>query len=130
MNPRKIYQLKIVLGVVMLSGAYGAGSGRFDLWPRWCYAGFSLVTLAASYLIASDTVRLRELSVSAAILLAVYSASAQSKDVAGAKDPALFNRMPHYTITDYHESQFDGSSVTEHSPFVEVTSRPLLTTKT
>src|ERR1017187_791443 len=96
----------------MLSGAYGAGSGRFDLWPRWCYAGFSLVTLAASHLIASDTVRLRELSVSAAILLAVYSASAQSKDVAGAKDPALFNRMPHYTITDYHESQFDGSSVT------------------
>src|ERR1019366_7609840 len=96
----------------MLSGAYGAGSGRFDLWPGWCYAGLSLATLAASYLIASDTVRLRELSVSAAILLAAYSASAQSKDVAGAKDPALFNRMPHYTIIDYHESQFDGYDFT------------------
>ena len=50
--------------------------------------------------------RLQELSIFAAILLAAYSASAQSKDVAGAKDPALFTRMPHYTITDYQESQF------------------------
>jgi protein-S-isoprenylcysteine O-methyltransferase Ste14 len=51
-NPRSIYQLKIVLGVLLLSGAYCAGSGRFDLWPGWCYAGFSLATLGASYLVA------------------------------------------------------------------------------
>jgi len=52
MNPRGTYQLKIVLGVVMLLGAYGAGAGRFDLWPGWWYAVFALATLVASYLVA------------------------------------------------------------------------------
>jgi protein-S-isoprenylcysteine O-methyltransferase Ste14 len=52
MNPRSAYHLKIVLGVLMLLGAYCAGSGRLDLWPGWCYAVFSLTTMAASYLVA------------------------------------------------------------------------------
>ena len=52
MNPRSTYQMKIVLGVLMLLGAYCAGSGRFDLWPGWCYAAFALATVVASYRVA------------------------------------------------------------------------------
>jgi hypothetical protein len=36
-QPRVTYQIKIALGVLMMLGPYGAGSGRFDLWPG-CYA--------------------------------------------------------------------------------------------
>jgi len=52
MKPQGTYQLKIVLGVLMMLGAYCAGSGRVDLWPGWCYAAFFLVTFAVSYSIA------------------------------------------------------------------------------
>ena len=52
MKPQSAYQLKIVLGVLMLVGAYCAGSGRIDLWPGWCYAAYSLVAAGASYLIS------------------------------------------------------------------------------
>src|SRR5579872_4449762 len=35
-------RLKIILGVLMMLGAYSAGCGRIDLWPGWCYAAFFL----------------------------------------------------------------------------------------
>lgn len=53
MKPRTAYRLKIVLGALMVLGAYCAGSGRLDLWPGWGYAAFCLLTLITSYLIAS-----------------------------------------------------------------------------
>jgi len=51
-KPESAYQLKIVLGILMILGAYCAGSGRVDLWPGWCYAAFFLVALTTSYRIA------------------------------------------------------------------------------
>jgi len=50
MRPVRMFQVKIAMGVALLAIAYCAAAGRFDLWPGWCYAGFCLVTLAASYL--------------------------------------------------------------------------------
>src|SRR6266567_849532 len=52
MKPQRKFQLKIVLGVLMMLGAYCAGSGRVDLWPGWCYAAFFLVAFSVSYSIA------------------------------------------------------------------------------
>ena len=49
MQPVRMFQVKIVMGVALLAAAYCAAAGRIDLWPGWCYAGFALVTLAASY---------------------------------------------------------------------------------
>jgi len=49
MQPVRMFQVKIVMGVALLAASYCAAAGRIDLWPGWCYAGFSLVTLAASY---------------------------------------------------------------------------------
>jgi protein-S-isoprenylcysteine O-methyltransferase Ste14 len=48
MSPQLKFELKIVLGVVLIWVAYCAGSGRVDLWPGWCYAGFFLVMLIVS----------------------------------------------------------------------------------
>lgn len=56
--------------------------------------------------------RAQNLGLFAAILMAACAAGAQSKNVAGSKDRALFTRMPHYTLTDYKESQFDASDFT------------------
>src|SRR6266481_2492032 len=52
MKPQSRYQLKIVLGVLLMLGSYCAASGRVDLWPGWFYAAFFLVAFSASYLIA------------------------------------------------------------------------------
>jgi len=57
-------------------------------------------------------VRVQPIDLFAAILIAACVAGAQSKDVAGSKDPALFTRMPHYNLTDYKESQFDAFGFT------------------
>ena len=51
MQPRREFQIKIALGVLLMIGAYCAGSGRLDLWPGWCYAGFFLIMLSASYVV-------------------------------------------------------------------------------
>jgi protein-S-isoprenylcysteine O-methyltransferase Ste14 len=44
-----MFQLKIALGALLMLVAYCAGSGRVNLWPGWCYAGFFLVMLLVSY---------------------------------------------------------------------------------
>lgn len=49
MSPQRQFQLKIALGVVLMLVAYCAGSGRVDLWPGWCYAGFFLIMLVGSH---------------------------------------------------------------------------------
>ncbi len=56
--------------------------------------------------------RLQPICLSASILIMACLAGAQSNDVAGSKDPALFTRMPHYNLTDYKESQFDAFGFT------------------
>jgi outer membrane protein OmpA-like peptidoglycan-associated protein len=56
--------------------------------------------------------RPQESALVAAILLTACVAGAQSKDVPGSKDPALFTRMPHYILTDYKESPFDAYEFT------------------
>ena len=51
MQPQRMFQLKIALGVLLMLAAYCLGCGRIDLWPGWCYAAFSLITLTGSYLV-------------------------------------------------------------------------------
>jgi protein-S-isoprenylcysteine O-methyltransferase Ste14 len=51
MHPQRMFQLKIALGVLLMLAAYCLGCGRIDLWPGWCYAAFSLITLTGSYLV-------------------------------------------------------------------------------
>jgi protein-S-isoprenylcysteine O-methyltransferase Ste14 len=47
--PQRKFKLKIALGVVFILAAYCAGSGRLDLWPGWCYAGYFLLMLTLSH---------------------------------------------------------------------------------
>jgi hypothetical protein len=62
-SPQLKFQLKIALGVVLMLVAYCAGSGRVDLWPGWCYAGFFLMMLMVSHIVlrwvAPDLIRER-----------------------------------------------------------------------
>ena len=51
MQPQRMFQLKIGLGVVFMLAAYCAGCGRIDRWPGWCYAAFFLITLTGSYFV-------------------------------------------------------------------------------
>ena len=51
MQPQRMFQLKIALGVLLMLAAYSVGCGRINLWPGWCYAGFFLITLTGSYLV-------------------------------------------------------------------------------
>jgi hypothetical protein len=44
---------KIILGVILILGAYCAGAGRIDAWPGWAYTAFFLATFASSYIILS-----------------------------------------------------------------------------
>jgi hypothetical protein len=59
-----MFELKIALGVVLMLAAYCAGSGRVDLWPGWCYAGFFLMMLMVSHTVlrrvAPDLIQERE----------------------------------------------------------------------
>lgn len=58
-------------------------------------------------------VRLQIPSIATAILIVTALTSAgQTKDVAGSKDPALFTRMPGFTIDEYREQQFDAYEFT------------------
>jgi protein-S-isoprenylcysteine O-methyltransferase Ste14 len=50
-TPERAFQFKIGMGVFMMLAAYDAASGRFDLWPGWCYAAFFLCVFTASYLV-------------------------------------------------------------------------------
>jgi hypothetical protein len=51
MEPRRAFQFKIVLGVLMMLASYCAASGRIDLWPGWCFAAFFLMALSAGYFV-------------------------------------------------------------------------------
>src|SRR5215471_14130785 len=51
MQPQRMFQLKIALGVLFMLASYCAGCGRIDLWPCWSYAAFFLITLTGSYLV-------------------------------------------------------------------------------
>jgi OOP family OmpA-OmpF porin len=55
--------------------------------------------------------RLRSLVLFSAILLTAGLATA-GQDAEGSKDPALFTRMPHYTITNFDDKQFDAYDFT------------------
>ncbi len=51
MKARYKLQVKIVLGALMMAGAYCLGALRVNLWPGWVYAVFFLVGLESSYFV-------------------------------------------------------------------------------
>jgi protein-S-isoprenylcysteine O-methyltransferase Ste14 len=54
MAQRKSLELKIVLGVLMVLGAYFGAGGSLGLWPGWCFGALLTFSLVRSYLIGRE----------------------------------------------------------------------------
>jgi hypothetical protein len=51
MQPKRLFNLKICLGVALMLGAYCLAYGRTDCGIGWFYAAFFLITLTTSHII-------------------------------------------------------------------------------
>jgi protein-S-isoprenylcysteine O-methyltransferase Ste14 len=54
MQPQRMFNLKICLGVVLMLAVYCLAYGRLDAWLGWLYAAFFLITFTTSHIVLSN----------------------------------------------------------------------------